>query len=268
MLKKSKHHKARSGAPSGTFEKKPPRGGEGGFHWIYGVHAVKAALDNPTRKIRTIWATASFAQDHPFLQAFKQKLTVVEGRDFQKILPEDVVHQGIAAHVSPVDTQDISAIEIAPATAPLFLALDQICDPHNMGAIMRSACAFGVAGIILVPRHSPPLEGTVAKVASGALEHIAIYTTSNLVQGLKELQRKGVWCYGLDERGTDISQEKIDGPACLVVGAEGSGMRRLTKDTCDALVAIPTGEFSTLNASNAAAVSLYAFAQSRKDILV
>ncbi|MBX2835128.1 MAG: 23S rRNA (guanosine(2251)-2'-O)-methyltransferase RlmB [Micavibrio sp.] len=178
-------------------------------------------------------------------------------------MPQGAVHQGVAAAPSAALEYDLQDLIIATdnKSAPLFLMLDQVTDPHNVGAIIRSACAFGADGIIMQKKHAPELSGVLAKTACGGLEHVKVASVVNLSRAIEELQQAGYFVYGLDERGeSDIGTlAKKPGKTVLVLGAEGPGMRPLVKDHCDALVRLPMfGPMPSINVSNAAAVALYA----------
>lgn len=232
--------------------------------WLFGTHAVRAAMNNPKRRIRRVlWAEkASLMPD--FLAAAKNvKPEIVPREIMENFLPRGAVHQNIAALVAPLAGVNLEEfIAQCPARATV-LVLDQITDPHNFGAILRSAAAFGVDAVMVTDRHAPPLGGTVAKAASGALERVPIMRVVNLARALAMLADSGFWRIGLAEKQGESLDHLVTKPplmarVALVLGAEGSGMRRLTSEACDMLAHLPTqAEFSTLNVSNAAAIALY-----------
>ena len=223
---------------------------------LYGWHTVKAALQNPARKIRRLWATENGLHR---LQEDGLKLAlaaeIVRPDWIAQRLPPDALHQGLLAEAEPLDAPDIE--ELAPEG--IVLVLDQITDPHNVGAILRSAAAFAVAAIVTTARHSPEATGVLAKSASGALEFVPIVTVTNLARGMAALKERGFHLVGLDSAGdSDLAGLKLSAPVALVLGAEGKGLRRLTRDTCDVVARLDLpGAITSLNVSNAAAVALY-----------
>jgi len=229
----------------------------GGPYWLYGHHAVAAALANPERKILRL------------AQAGAGELPDVEGHEWEQVprdvleswLPPGAVHQGLAAKVHPLPERAIEDV-IAEAKdlehAPLMI-LDQVTDPQNVGAILRSAAAFGALAVILTERHAAPESGALAKAASGALEHVPLIRVANLARALEQLKKGGFWIAGLAAEGSQtLAKAKLTGKVGLALGAEGPGLRRLTREHCDLLVRLPTsGPIDHLNVSNAAAVALY-----------
>ncbi|MBF0327043.1 MAG: 23S rRNA (guanosine(2251)-2'-O)-methyltransferase RlmB [Alphaproteobacteria bacterium] len=233
-----------------------PERPSGGGTWLYGVHAVSAALDNPARKLRRLLMSAEMAKSLPNRQG-----EVVERAELDRHLPPGAVHQGIAALVDPlpeIGLEDIARQGQMQERAVVVL-LDQVTDPHNVGAIMRSAAAFGALAVIAPDRHAPDETGTLAKSASGALERMPLVRVTNLVRALETLKAHGFWVAGLAGEAKDtLAGAKLSGRVALVLGAEGDGLRRLTREHCDLLVRLPmTGEMESLNVSNAAAVALY-----------
>jgi 23S rRNA (guanosine2251-2'-O)-methyltransferase len=188
----------------------------------------------------------------------------LERRVLEHLLPPGAVHQGLALEADPLPEADIEdVLEALPpesADGPqIIVLLDQVTDPHNVGAILRSASAFGVRGVVLPEHGAPPVTGVLAKAASGALEQVPLLRVTNLARCLDRLKEAGFWCVGLDEAGTDrLDQIDLPRRIALVLGAEGSGLRRLTRERCDYLARLPTrGALASLNVSNAAAVALY-----------
>ena len=223
-------------------------------YWMYGVHAVKSALKNKKRKIYELILMEGH-EDSEITDAASQrkiKFDIQKKKDFQTLVHLDWVHQGVIAKCEPL----AGNYNLEGET---FLMLDQITDPHNLGAMLRSAAAFGIDGVIVQEKNSPHETGTLAKTASGALEVVPIYRMTNLSRALEDLKKEGFWVMGLDERGDKaLHQADMKGKIVFVMGAEGEGLRRLVKDTCDFLVRLPTEpEFPTLNVSVAAALTLY-----------
>jgi 23S rRNA (guanosine2251-2'-O)-methyltransferase len=174
-------------------------------------------------------------------------------------LPAGAVHQGFLAAVAPLPDAAVEDIIAAAGEQALVVALDQVTDPHNVGAILRSAEAFGACGVLVTERHAPEETGTLAKAASGALERIPLVRVVNLARGLDQLKQAGFWALGLDERGDrNLADAGIGGRLVLTLGAEGEGLRRLTAERCDLLVRLPMkGAMPSINVSNAAAIALY-----------
>ncbi len=226
--------------------------------WLYGTHAVLAALKNPDRVCKELLATANAARHLPAGTSLSPR--IVEGEALSRQLPKDAVHQGLALLVEPISP---APLEIACAPRPgqvnIVVVLDQVSDPHNVGAILRSAAAFGAHAVIVTDRHTPSASGVLAKSASGALEHVPLISVVNLSRTLETLATLGYWRIGLAADGKRSLSEIDPGQnLALVLGAEGEGLRRLTREHCDELVRIPTrGTLDSLNVSNAAAIALY-----------
>jgi 23S rRNA (guanosine2251-2'-O)-methyltransferase len=223
---------------------------------LYGLHAVKAALANPARRIRRLLATENAARrlaDDGVVPSIAPE--IVRPSAIDERLTPDAVHQGLYAEVDPLPAVDIETL----GADGLVLVLDQITDPHNVGAIFRSAAAFGVAAIVTTARHSPDATGVLAKSASGALEHVPLVAVQNLARALGVLKARGFFVVGLDSTGdSDFATLPLRKPLALVLGAEGKGLRQLTRETCDhvARLELP-GAIKSLNVSNAAALALY-----------
>jgi 23S rRNA (guanosine2251-2'-O)-methyltransferase len=224
--------------------------------WIYGLHPVLAALANPERKIRRIVATpnalARLVAAGARIAPGAEEATP---RALDRILGGEAVHQGVAIEVEPLASPPLSAL----AKGHLVVLLDQVTDPHNVGAIMRSALAFGADALVTTRRHAPTETGVLAKAASGALDRLAVVEVQNLARALDELGDFGFARIGLDsDAETPIENAMAGERIALVLGAEGRGLRQRTRDTCDALarLAMP-GPLASLNVSNAAALALY-----------
>jgi 23S rRNA (guanosine2251-2'-O)-methyltransferase len=223
---------------------------------LYGWHTVTAALANPQRKIRKLILSENAARR---LADENIKLPVppeiVRPGQIDHQLGPDAVHQGLLAEADPLPSPDI---ETLPEDG-IVLVLDQITDPHNVGAILRSAAAFAVKAIVTTARHSPEATGVLAKSASGALELVPMVTVSNLARALTEMNDRGFQTVGLDSAGSEnLGAVELRQPLALVLGAEGKGLRQLTRDTCSTVARLDMpGEIKSLNVSNAAVLALY-----------
>jgi 23S rRNA (guanosine2251-2'-O)-methyltransferase len=225
---------------------------------LWGKHAVAAALDNPARKVLRAWATREAAQ---FMQFPKDvAVTLAEAPDLARLVPHDAPHQGVVIEVQPLEEAWLDELTSAAPERAVLLVLDQVTDPHNVGAILRSAAAFGAIGIVTQDRHSPPESGVVAKAASGALERVPWVRVVNLARALEEIAEAGFWRIGLTGDAETRLSEALGSPrVALVLGAEGAGLRPNTREHCDALARLPISDaIESLNVSNAAAVALYA----------
>jgi len=251
-MSRSPHQQHRSGRPA--------RGGHQAV-WLYGRHPVLAALANPERKIERILATKEVAERHA--KEFAGKAQVLARDELAQRLPAGAVHQGLAILVAPLEEPQLEDLLAKCSDQSMVLVLDQVTDPHNVGAILRSAAAFGVAGVVVTERNAPADTGVLAKSASGALEIVPLVRAVNLARTLDQLKEAGFWIYGLDERGdAPIAGLDLAGRVCIVLGAEGEGLRRLTAEKCDRLVTIPTSQaLAALNVSNAAAIASYEWAR-------
>ncbi len=259
---KSRAGRRRSGRSDGVF-------------WIFGVHPVLAALANPRRHIERLALSPEAAQTwgqrlrkerdprHDGLNAES-----LSRRDIDALLPEGAVHQGLAALVEPLDQPAIEDLVSLPEAAgspgsepnrQVILLLDQVTDPHNVGAVLRSAAAFGAQAVVALDMGAPEESGSLAKSASGALEVMPYIKVTNLARSLDSLKAAGYWCLGLaGEAEQSLADSNPAESIALVLGAEGSGLRRLTRERCDLLVKLPTKPpIQALNISNAAAVALY-----------
>ncbi len=228
--------------------------------WIYGFHACQSALKNPHRNIFEIAHLSAKSLEKLNLSSpapYKPKL--VDKNWFDKKFGNDAVHQGIALLVDELD--ELSPDDLMNDSSPnqLVILLDQVNDPHNVGAIIRSAAAFDAKAIVTTDRNAPEESAVLAKSASGALELVPMMKYVNLANAIQELKNMGFWIYGFAEAGsTPLGKTKFSGKVALILGAEGTGMRELTKKNCDFLIHLETSsEFSTLNVSNAAAIAMY-----------
>jgi len=225
---------------------------------LWGKHAVSAALDNPERKILRAWTTREAAGFMQFPSDVA--VTLAEAADLGRLVPHDAPHQGVVIEVEPLDDVWLDGLLGEAAERAVLLVLDQVTDPHNVGAILRSAAAFGAVGIVTQDRHSPPESGVIAKSASGALERVPWARVVNLARALEEIGEAGFWRIGLAGDAETELKEALGPPrVALVLGAEGPGMRLNTREHCDALARLPISDaIESLNVSNAAAVALYA----------
>ena len=225
---------------------------------LWGKHAVSAALDNPRRKVLRAWATREASAFMQFPEDVG--VTLAEAPDLGRLVPHDAPHQGVVIEVEPLDDVWLDELLASASERGVLLVLDQVTDPHNVGAILRSAAAFGAVGIVTQDRHSPPESGVVAKAASGALERVAWARVVNLARALEEIAEAGFWRIGLTgEAGTELKDALGPARVALVLGAEGPGLRPNTREHCDALAKLPISDaVESLNVSNAAAVALYA----------
>lgn len=241
---------------------------------LYGVHAVSAAWINPRRKIRDLFVTEAGLEslDAAFDKAAEAELDrpeprLVEKEEIDKLLPPGAVHQGVALSCAPLPEVEIEDIVDAAADDPtaLVVVLDQVTDPHNVGAVLRSAAAFGAKAVIVQDRHAPPVTGTLAKTASGAVEAVPLVRVTNLARAIDQLKAASFWTVALAESGArNLHEVDLSGRSALVLGSEGDGIRRLTGERCDEIVRLPTGgPVGSLNVSTAAAVALYEVARRR-----
>ena len=274
------------GAPRGEFQPRPPRDGAPqrlsappqrhrehdaprhtpdapkGTVWLYGHHAVAAALANPNRRLRRLLLTeegeAAIGKQLPPPWAVSPE-RVDRGR-LDHLLGRDVVHQGAALLADPLAPPSLQSVLDKPG---VIVVLDQVTDPRNVGAIMRSAAAFGAAAVITQDRNAPEETGGLAKAASGALETMPLLRAVNIARTLIALRAANVWCIGLDAAGEPLSGPAFAGRrVALVLGAEGEGLRRLTRETCDVIAGLTIkGAVESLNVSAAASVALYELAR-------
>jgi len=245
----------------------PAERGKGQPPRLWGRHAVLAALANPDRTVKRIWGTrdALAALDlSPGLP-----INFCEVTDLARLVPHDAPHQGLVVEVVPLDDValvDVLEYEVNADSRRPFVILDQVTDPHNIGAVLRSAAAFNAAALITQDRHSPPESGTIAKAASGALEVVPWVRVVNLARAMDEIGEAGWWRIGLDgDSDTELATTLDSSRVALVLGAEGDGMRQNTRDHCDQIARLPiSSRMESLNISNAAAIALYAVAVAGK----
>jgi 23S rRNA (guanosine2251-2'-O)-methyltransferase len=225
---------------------------------LWGRHAVAAALDNPERKVLKAWTTREAAAFMQFPNDVA--VTLAEAPDLGRLVPNDAPHQGVVVEVQPLEEVWLGDLLASADERAMLLVLDQVTDPHNVGAILRSAAAFGAIGIVTQDRHSPPESGVVAKAASGALERVPWARVVNLARALEEIGEAGFWRIGLTGDADTELKDALGPPrVALVLGAEGPGLRPNTREHCDALAKLPISDaIESLNVSNAAAVALYA----------
>ena len=250
--------------PGDEAERAPTRSGprdrsgerrEAKVSLIYGFHSVTAALKAPRRELVRLYATAAAAERlGPEIAARRLETRIMTPEEISARAPREAVHQGLLLEARPLAPIDIADLP----TNGLALVLDQITDPHNVGAILRTAAAFAVDALVTTERHSPEFAGALAKSASGGLEHVPICSVPNLARALAELGDMGYWRIGLDsEAEIRLTDEPLSRPLALVLGAEDKGLRRLTRERCDRLARLDLpGAIRSLNVSNACAIAL------------
>ncbi|MBP5857179.1 23S rRNA (guanosine(2251)-2'-O)-methyltransferase RlmB [Marivibrio halodurans] len=288
MSKQPKHRRPKTrNAPAGAGDRHAPTGAgpspsassaaardamgapirpERGAYFLYGFHAVQAALRNDTRRIGRFWATRQATDRLADLLAARDiSPRAADRATLDQLLGEGTVHQGVILEVWPLDEPSLERIIAACGPVARLVLLDQITDPHNVGAILRTAAVFGAEAVCLQARNAPPETASLAKTASGALERVPLVRIGNLSQAIGTLQEAGFWVVGLDGTARDTVRDLPgEGRLALILGAEGEGLRRLTRERCDMLVRIPMAPdaakaaIDSLNVSNAAAIALYA----------
>jgi len=241
--------------------------GEKTTHLLYGMHAVRQAWLNPERTCRKLMLTQNGMEDFaPLLAEAKhmglnRPAPMQVDRDYLERLLPGAVHQGIVLDAADLPETDLGDIfrEAEDMPNACIMVLDQVTDPHNVGAIMRSCAAFGALALVVQDRNAPPLTGVLAKTACGAADVVPLIRVGNLARAIDEIREAGFWTVGLAEEGKSyLSEVDMNGKIALVMGAEGEGMRRLTMERCDIVAKLPTvPPIGSLNVSNAAAVSLY-----------
>lgn len=233
------------------------------------MHAAEAALQNPARKVLTAAMTENAARK--LAEPLRQRGLEPEKatpRGLDRLLGTDTVHQGVLLECDPLPEPSLEDLISAAGDGRPLLLLDQVTDPHNVGAILRSGAVFGCGGLIMTRRHSPPLTGVLAKSASGGLEHVPVHLATNLAQAIVALKDAGILTIGLDGSSPELlhTNRPEDRPIAIVLGAEGKGLRQLTAETCDRLCRIETsGALASLNVSNAAAIALHLIAAKRAE---
>lgn len=243
-----------------------PSTGTAGRSRFWGRHAITAALANPNRTVRKLWGTREAIA--PLSLPADLPVVFADVADLGKLVPADAPHQGLVAEVDPLDEMWLADLlvegrdDVLVGVGRPLIVLDQVTDPHNVGAILRSAAAFDALGIVTQDRHAPPESGTVARAASGALETVPWVRVVNLARALEEIAEAGFWRIGLTGHATQTLSEVMGTQRiAIVLGAEGEGMRQNTQTHCDELARLPISDkVESLNVSNAAAVALYAVA--------
>jgi 23S rRNA (guanosine2251-2'-O)-methyltransferase len=239
-----------------AHRKSPPHSPLRDRELLFGSHAVLAALANPLRQVMRLWASDNAARRHAgAIGASGQACEPASQRQIAAIVGAQAVHQGLVAEVRPLPPFELDQLT---GSGPLVV-LDQVSDPHNVGAILRSCAALGAEALVMTARNAPPLTGTVAKAASGAVEHVPVIRVTNLARALGQLADLNYQIIGLDG-SAEAALEELDfaPPVALLLGAEGKGLRELTRRHCDYLARLPTGgPIASLNVSNAAALALY-----------
>jgi 23S rRNA (guanosine2251-2'-O)-methyltransferase len=268
----TRHYPRRKAARPPSLVMSGPRRprGEG---WIWGRHAVAAVLGNPRRRWHRLAVLAGEEREAARLVAAAraerqggEALAVLDRGQLNLLLPEGAVHQGWAIEAEPLAAPDLDEVLEAAAAqsgGAVVIVLDQVTDPHNVGAVLRSAAAFGAVAVIVAEHAAPQVTGTLAKAASGALEHVPLVRAVNLARALDRLKASGYWCCGLDEHAAEpLAALDLGRRVVLALGSEGGGLRRLVREHCDYMARLPTRpELPSLNVSNAAAIALYELAR-------
>jgi 23S rRNA (guanosine2251-2'-O)-methyltransferase len=230
-------------------------------NWLYGLHAVQAALANPRRKLGRAVLTSRAAELIGEKRLGRVQVELSEGEAISRLLPPGAVHQGAALQAEPLAPRDLNEVldQAGDTRRKIVLVLDQISDPHNVGAILRTAAAFGVTAVVVQDRHAPPQSGALAKAASGALETVPYVEVVNIARALDQLADKGFWRIAMAGDGEQTLAEAVPvGDVALVLGSEGDGIRRLVREHCEAAAYVPIDKaMESLNVSNAAAIALY-----------
>ena len=260
---KPPHGKASHGqnrAPGQTRPPRPENRREKPENWIYGLHAIEAALANPRRKLRRAVLTARAAEALGPKLAGRVRVEPADIEAIARLLPPGAVHQGAALSCDPLPGRDLDEVLAEQKEGRrIVLVLDQLSDPHNVGAILRTAAAFAVTAVVVQDRHAPPQSGALTKAASGAMEIVPYVEVVNIARALDKLGEAGFWRIALAGDGQEpIAQAAAQGDIALVIGSEGEGIRRLVREHCDTAAFIPIDKaMESLNVSNAAAIALY-----------
>ena len=229
--------------------------------WLYGMHPVTLALQNKNRIIKEVWATSTAAAELNIPKNIPFR--VVDRSQIDSVVGRDAVHQGVAMKTEPLEpyTLDDLLADTENDDKALAVILDQVTDPHNIGAIMRSSIAFNAKAVIIPDAGAPDETGTLAKSASGALELIPLIKVANLARSMEALKKAGFWCIGMDGYAKEtLNAHKLPKKCVIVMGSEGDGLRRLTAQNCDYMVKLPMNEaIESLNVSNACAIALYEY---------
>jgi len=272
----SKTRRPATGKSRGKPEKKPARPSperphppssqpsgrpSGAGQWLYGLHAVQAALANPRRKLGRAVLTPRAIESLGSQLLARVRVETADPPAIDRLLPAGAVHQGAALEAWPLKSRDLDDIlaEAGTEGRRVILVLDQLSDPHNVGAILRTAAAFGVTAVVVQDRNAPPQSGALAKAASGALDLIPYIEVVNIARTLDQLAERGFWRIALAGDGdVSLAEAAPVGDVALVMGSEGAGIRRLVREHCEASAFIPISKtIESLNVSNAAAIALY-----------
>ncbi|HEX3431416.1 MAG TPA: 23S rRNA (guanosine(2251)-2'-O)-methyltransferase RlmB [Rhizomicrobium sp.] len=226
--------------------------------WLYGFHAVAGALANPRRHCRRCLLTRAAAEKIGVRALVRVRAEIVAPDQVTRVLPQGAVHQGVALACDPLTPMSLAEITALPERK-IILILDQIADPHNVGAILRSAAAFDAAAVVVQERHAPSESGALAKAASGALDVVPYLSVVNIARTLEQLGEAGFWRVALTgDAGQSLAEAIVSRDLALVMGSEGTGIRRLVRERCDDSATIPiSSRMESLNVSNAAAIVLY-----------
>jgi 23S rRNA (guanosine2251-2'-O)-methyltransferase len=261
--RKSKPSHGKPGQSRASGQNRPPQPEnkrEKPENWIYGLHAIEAALANPRRNLHRAILTARAAEALAPKLAGRVRVEPADIEAISRLLPPGAVHQGAALSCDPLPARDLDAVLAEPKKGRrIVLVLDQLSDPHNVGAILRTAAAFAVTAVVVQDRHAPPQSGALTKAASGAMEIVPYVEVVNIARALDKLGEAGFWRIALVGDGQEpIAQAAAQGDIALVMGSEGEGIRRLVREHCDTAAFIPIDKaMESLNVSNAAAIALY-----------